>query len=271
MALADQQRKVRIRRIKEVLSQVAREYPANLIEGQIRDIPRIAFNIVLAVGNRDPSGLRVCDIGGGIGLFSIGCAALGFKKVVLVDDFRDSINLELGDSILQLHQHYNVRVVSIDVVRDGLRGVEGDLDVITSFDSMEHWHHSPKRLFHQAMDLLAPQGLFVLGVPNCVNMRKRITVPLGIGKWSSLEDWYETDVFRGHVREPDASDLKYIAEDLALKNVRLVGRNWAGYRSSRRMIRYATVVMDYPLRLVPSLCSDLYMTGEKAGTGSGCA
>jgi len=155
------------------------------------------------------------------------------------------------------------------VIQDGLRGVEGDLDVVTSFDSMEHWHHSPKKLFHQAIDRLVPGGLLVLGVPNCVNMRKRITVPLGIGKWSGLEVWYEKDVFRGHVREPDVGDLKYIAEDLALKNVRIFGRNWAGYQSSRRLIRYATTVMDCPLRLVPSLCSDLYMTGERAGTGSG--
>lgn len=260
-----------ISRIKEVLSEAAREYPADLIEGQIKDIPRIAFNIGLAAGNRNPSELRICDIGGGIGLFSIGCAALGFKKVVLVDDFRDSINLERGDSILQLHQQYNVSVVSIDVIQDGLCGVEGAFDVITSFDSMEHWHHSPKRLLHQASDMLAPQGRFVLGVPNCVNMRKRITVPLGIGKWSSLEDWYEEDVFRGHVREPDVGDLKYIAEDIALENVRIVGRNWAGYCSSSKMIRYATIVTDCPLRLVPSLCSDIYMTGEKAGTCSGFA
>jgi hypothetical protein len=47
---------------------------------------------------------------------------------------------------------------------------------------MEHWHHSPKRLFRQVSDkLLKPGGRFVLAVPNCVNLRKRLSVPLGVG------------------------------------------------------------------------------------------
>ena len=44
----------------------------------------------------------------------------------------------------------------------------------------------------------------MVGVPNCVNLRKRLTVPLGRGKWSPMADWYEQPSFRGHVREPDA-------------------------------------------------------------------
>jgi hypothetical protein len=81
---------------------------------------------------------------------------------------------------------------------------------------MEHWHHSPKALFGQLMRALRPGGLFFLGVPNCVNLRKRLMVPLGRGKWSPMGDWYEQPVFRGHVREPDVDDLWYIARDLAL-------------------------------------------------------
>jgi SAM-dependent methyltransferase len=44
---------------------------------------------------------------------------------------------------------------------------------------MEHWHRSPKALFHEALTWLRPGGLLVIGVPNCVNLRKRLTVPLG--------------------------------------------------------------------------------------------
>ena len=46
----------------------------------------------------------------------------------------------------------------------------------------------------------------LLGVPNCVNLRKRITVPLGRGKWvvhGRLARQRPTS--GGHVREPDVA------------------------------------------------------------------
>ena len=128
---------------------------------------------------------------------------------------------------------------------------------------MEHWHHSPKALFGHLMRALRPGGLFFLGVPNCVNLRKRITVPLGRGKWSTMADWYEPPRFRGHVREPDIDDLRYIARDLGLREVRIIGRNWLGYQSRRRWARALVSIVDRPLQQRPSLCSDIYLLGRK--------
>jgi 2-polyprenyl-3-methyl-5-hydroxy-6-metoxy-1,4-benzoquinol methylase len=256
-------------KLRGVLAEIANEYPISMIQGQLRDVPRIAFHIslVLETGNtKPPSELSICDFGGGIGLFSLGCAAIGFKRVILIDDFNDAVNQQVGDSILSLHRKYGVEVISRNVVARGIRDICMGFDFITTFDSMEHWHHSPKRLFKDVVVGLNPGGVFVLGVPNCVNMRKRITMPLGICKWSSMQDWYEPEVFRGHVREPDVCDLKYIARDMGLVDVRIIGRNWLGYYSERAAIRIATKLMDYPLRLKPSLCSDLYMTGKKPYT-----
>src|SRR5690606_24685391 len=120
-----------------------------------------------------------------------------------------------------------------------------------------------KELFHQVIDKLRPGGAFILGAPNCVNLRKRITTPLGWGKWSALADWYEQPVFRGHVREPDVADLRYIAADMGLRDVEIFGRNWIGHLSPNPLVRAATFVLDRPLRLAPSLCADLYMIGQK--------
>ena len=80
-----------------------------------------------------------------------------------------------------------------------------------------------------------------------------------------MHDWYETEVFRGHVREADVSDLLYIAKDMRLAEVRIVGRNWLGYFSNNAGIRIAARLFDYPLRLRPQLCSDIYMLGKKLG------
>jgi SAM-dependent methyltransferase len=248
--------------IPETLEGVAREYPSEFIADQLQDIHRIAFNIRLALNGADARTISICDIGGGIGLFSTGCAALGMKAL-LIDDFADPINRRMGESALVVHKKYGVRILSRNVIADGLADLSERFDVVTTFDSMEHWHHSPKRLFRQVgKQLLKPGGRFVLAVPNCVNLRKRLSVPLGVGKWSSMEDWYQEPEFRGHVREPDVADLRYIAVDMGLREVQILGRNWVGYVSRSRLVRLATLIVDRPLRMFPSLCADLYLTGH---------
>lgn len=249
--------------VEEILEGVARNYPSEFVDGQLRDIPRIAFSIRLALNGADPRGMSVCDIGGGVGLFSTGCAALGMKAL-LVDDFADPINRRVGHSVFVVHKRYGVRILSRNVITEGLGDISEQFDVVTTFDSMEHWHHSPKRLFrHVGEQLLKPGGRFVLGAPNCVNLRKRFSVPLGVGKWSSMEDWYQQPEFRGHVREPDVADLRYIARDMGLKDVRILGRNWVGYASRSRLVRLGTWIADKPLQIFPPLCADLYMTGTR--------
>jgi SAM-dependent methyltransferase len=248
--------------VEGILEGVARSYPSKLIDDQLGDIPRIAFNIRLALNGADPRAISICDIGGGVGLFSTGCAALGMNAL-LIDDFADPINRRVGDSVFVVHKKYGVRILSRNVITDGLADISERFDVVTTFDSMEHWHHSPKRLFRQVGDqLLKPGGRFVLSVPNSVNVRKRLSVPLGIGKWSSMEDWYEEPEFRGHVREPDVADLRYIAIDMGLKDVQILGRNWLGYGSRSGFVGLGTWIADRPLRMFPSLCADLYMTGH---------
>lgn len=242
--------------IRATLRVLAPRHPSGRVAPDV-EIECIAFQIALAFV---PGG-AVCDVGGGVGLFSLGCAALGMRAV-LVDDFADAVNQREGDASLALHRELGVEIVRRDVVKDGL-GLPGPFDAVTSFDSMEHWHSSPKRLFHDAVAALHPGGAFVLGVPNCVNLRKRLTVPFGLGKWTSMEEWYEPAVFRGHVREPDVDDLRYIGRDLGLREVRILGRNWLGYRSRFLPVRLLTPLADRLLRLRPSLCSDLYLVGRR--------
>jgi len=195
-------------------------------------------------------------------MLSVGCAAMGLESV-LVDDFSDPINKKIGDGILQLHRKFGVKAVSADVLSAPLNFAPESFDCISTFDSMEHWHHSPRKLFAQVRSYLKIGGKFILSGPNCVNLRKRLTVPFGRGKWSQLSDWYEQERFRGHVREPDVRDLLYIARDMRLKNVRVTGRNWHGLRSKRAIVRAAAKFSDWILRLRPGLCSDIYMVGYK--------
>ncbi len=248
------------------LRAIANEYPEKFRARQLADVDRTAFQIRL-VTDRQGINTTVCDICGGHSMFSVGCAAIGMRAIV-VDDFADPRGDEedrLKQDILDtVHRKYGVELVRRDVIEDEIVFEPGGVDCFTSFEAMEHFHHSPKRLFAKAMSPLTSRGLFTIGVPNCVNLRKRITVPLGYGKWSSMNDWYESERFRGHVREPDVGDLRYIAGDLDLRDVRIYGRNWIGYISPSTLTRIATHLSDRWLRPFPTLCSDIYLVGRKA-------
>lgn len=246
------------------LRALARRYPPSLVGAELDDVPRIVFHVGL-VERRVGRGGRVCDVGGGIGLFSLACALRGMR-VTLVDDFADPVNRALGPGALALHRAQGIDVVQRDVIEEGLELAPGAWDAITSFDSLEHWHHSPRRLLHGLVAALRPGGALVIGAPNRVNLRKRITTPLGVNTWSPWEEWYEAERFRGHVREPDVRDLRRLAGDLGLLDVEVLGRNWLGLTHRRRLTRALTRAADRPLRRRPGLCSDLYLLGTRASS-----
>jgi 2-polyprenyl-3-methyl-5-hydroxy-6-metoxy-1,4-benzoquinol methylase len=255
----DTKRAVEIGQLGDELVSIANRYPPAVVPKQVRDIKRIVFQVGL-IQEKKGTDISLCDIGGGIGLFPIACSLVGMN-VTLVDDFRDPVNTEHNQQVLSLHESLGIRVVNRDVVQEGIDFEPESFDAVTSFHSMEHWHHSPKRLFASVVQALRPGGLFVLAGPNAVNLGKRITVPMGRGKWSQMRDWYEQDVFRGHVREPDVSDLLYIARDMHLIDVQVIGRNWLAYKHTDALVRRVTPFLDRLLQRVPSLCTDLYLIG----------
>lgn len=203
----------------------------------------------------------VLDIGGGYSPFAVLLAERG-ARVTVLDDFAHPYFSERHDHRAVVVDA-GVELIRRDAVSDeGLPFDDASFEAVTSFDSMEHWHHSPRRLFHEVMRVLAPEGRFVVGVPNAVNLRKRLTVPIGRSNWARFEDWYDEPVFFGHVREPTVSDLERIARDMGLSSWRVVGRNWLGYRGSRKA-QLAARVIDAPLRLRPSLCANIYLVGRR--------
>lgn len=142
--------------IRTTLRQIANEYPAGEVQNQLADVERIAFH-VLTVGEAIGFKGSVCDVGGGLGLFSVGCAAVGMTAILL-DDFKDAANQPVAEAVLQVHRRHGVTISQRDVVRDGLEAGESTLDAVTSFDSMEHWHKSPKKLFHQIRGISSRGG-----------------------------------------------------------------------------------------------------------------
>jgi hypothetical protein len=45
--------------------------------------------------------------------------------------------------------------------------------------------------------------------------------------------------------------------------VEIIGRNWLGYNHRSALVRFATRIVDVPLRALPTLCADIYLIGTK--------
>ena len=247
--------------VEAILHRIALRYPQELVATQLSDVKRIAFHIRLVRDHISPRG-SLCDIGGGIGLFSVGCAALGMN-VTLIDDFADEVNERYGPSILDLHREYGVKIAVSNVLESPPQLEPTSLDAVTSFDVIEHFHHSPKPLLRSMVNALSPGGIILIGTPNSVNLRKRVLGLVGKTHWSDFDLWYNRSTFRGHVREPRVDDLLAIARDLELVEVRIFGRNWLGADSTNPAVRVATRLTDGLLLRRPSLCSNIYLLGSR--------
>jgi hypothetical protein len=117
---------------------------------------------------------------------------------------------------------------------------------------------------------MQPGGLLFLATPNAANIRKRITVPMGMNNWSPLDEWYEEEpIFCGHVREPILADLINICERNGLDVVAQYGRNFIGRDSQvlhwiPRPVRHGIAAFGQSiLQFMPTLCSDLHVVGRK--------
>jgi SAM-dependent methyltransferase len=244
-------------RARQVITRLADLTPEPLRAAQLADMDRLVFHVEQSYL---PGG-AIADLGGGLGLFAPACAALGMDSF-LVDDFGDAVNVEHPIHDMPPHRTTGVQIVKTDVNHWGEYFADESLDVVTSFDSIEHWHCSPRRALLEAHRVLRPGGVLLLGTPNAVNLRKRIAVVLGRSNWSQFEDWYYPDRFRGHVREPVLGDLLRMVDDLGFECRKVWGRNWSGYAGGRTR-RMVTRMIDLPLRARPTLCSDLYVMAVK--------
>lgn len=202
----------------------------------------------------------VVDIGGGYSPLALLLARRG-ARVTIVDEYTHPYFRDHGDH-RQFFEEAGVRLVQHDAVGGGkLPFEEDEFDAVVSFDSLEHWHHSPRNLFAELRRVLAPGARVALGAPNAVNLKKRAEVLLGRSNWSTFSDWYDSPIFYGHVREPTVADFRRVAAELDLESWQVVGRNWLGFRHGG-LERFAAGALDSLLRLRPSLCSTLVLTGR---------
>jgi SAM-dependent methyltransferase len=205
-------------------------------------------------------------------------AQLGLN-VSVIDDFRGGGGIteglrEICAEILKRFEKIGICVISQDLLSEKLPFDNESIDVVTSFHSIEHWHHSPRQLFSEVSRVLRPNGFLIIGCPNAVNLRKRLWVLLGKTNLCSLDEWYYNGdpVFYGHVREPTFQELQKLLEWNGFVVKGVAGRNFLGEESlvmsnTPRLLqiifRCCLFVLNPILRVRPSLCSDIHVVGRK--------
>jgi SAM-dependent methyltransferase len=226
------------------------------------------------------TGKQIADLGAGIYWFNPLVSEMG-PEMFLVDDYGggggvDNANRGPAEDLLRRYrEEYRFPMYEQDILKSPLPFDDASIDAVTCFHCLEHWHSSPKRLFREILRVLKPGGMLFLATPNAANIRKRITVPLGMNNWSPLDEWYEEEpIFRGHVREPILADLRNICERNGLVVEACYGRNFIGRDSQLferipRAIRHSVAsISQRVLRFIPTLCSDIHVAARKPGASA---
>lgn len=240
-------------------------------EGRMEFYIRLAFQ----AGQLSP-GKRLVDLGCGLSLFGLLCRLYG-PEVTLIDDFGGGGGIALGGVsnppplLAWASLAHGVRVISQDFIANPLPFPPGSVDLITCFHSLEHWHHSPRRLFAEIRRILKPGGFLILATPNAANLRKRLFLMMGKTNFPELAEWYRDGdpVFRGHVREPVLKDLEDLLQWNGFRVMGRWGENFIGADSQslsflpKSAVRFLARASAGFLRRFPSLCSDLHVVGKK--------
>ena len=144
-------------------------------------------------------------------LLDMGCGALDKAAVYQklgyqcygCDDFLDvwHSRRENIDPVLSFARELGVQVYAqrepLDIPWD-----QEWFDVVTIVNVIEHLHESPRDILNLAGTYLKPGGLLLVGMPNSVNLRKRLSVLMGRSNYTPVRGLYEFDgLWRGHTRE----------------------------------------------------------------------
>ena len=135
-------------------------------------------------------------------------------------------------------------------------------DGILIIDVIEHLHDSPRELLNNLVGKLKTNGYIFVGMPNSVNIRKRLSVLFGKTNYPPLKNFYfSKETWRGHVREYTLEETKQLIKNQNLEVVYASGVNaFASRKISNKYIRGLYVGLT---KLFPSLSETILVIGKK--------
>jgi SAM-dependent methyltransferase len=168
-----------------------------------------------------PSGGTVLDVGCGPCDSLAVLSVLGYRCFGL-DDLDDHWH-KLGDNRQRILLFAREMGIDLRIPSSGEPPFgEQRFDLVMLNHVLEHLHDSPRTLANSLLESVEDGGLFLITVPNAVNIRKRIDVLFGRTNLPDFDLYYwHPDPWRGHVREYTRGDLACLARNLDLDVVEL--------------------------------------------------
>lgn len=206
-------------RIEECKKKVKKEFP---FPGYVDNVlSGLVDNIANTISKYLNPGAKILDFGSGPCDKTAIMQCLGYECSAfddLLDDWhRRDDNFK---KILEFAEKFNI---DFKLASDGhLPFQKEHFDMVMAHDVLEHFHDSPRDLLNDLCELLKPDGLLFITVPNAVNIRKRIAVLRGKTNLPAYGTYYwYPGPWRGHVREYVKEDLSLLAQYLGLEVLEL--------------------------------------------------
>lgn len=178
-------------------------------------------NIANTISRYLNTGAKILDFGSGPCDKTAIIQCLGYQCSAfddLLDDWhRKDDNL---NEIIKFTETFNI---DFRLAENGyLPFTKESYDMVMSHDVLEHLHDSPRDLLNDLCELLKPNGLLFISVPNAVNIRKKIDVLRGKTNLPAYGTYYwYPGPWRGHIREYVKQDLRLLTQYLGLEILEL--------------------------------------------------
>jgi len=181
------------------------------------------YNIASVVLRYLPSGSSILDFGCGPCNRTAVLQFLGFQCSAC-DDLQDAW-CDLPGNREKIIAFANQCGIDFCLLQGNLLPFrEHSFDMVMLTDVIEHLHDSPRSLLNDLLELVKPEGLLFVTVPNAVNIRKRLNVLVGRTNLPPFKQYfYYPSPWRGHIREYVKNDLVLLAEYLDLEVLELRG------------------------------------------------
>ncbi|MBL7156544.1 MAG: class I SAM-dependent methyltransferase [Candidatus Omnitrophica bacterium] len=246
------------REIAKIIEDLKNDFP---FKGYIETATDFGSVLARIIGRYILPGSKILDFGCGacdktaiynrMGYVCYGC-----------DDLKDGWHLE-GDNkelIKDFVRKENINF--LEITDENLPYNDNTFDGILITDVMEHLHDSPRDLLNKLISKLKINGYVFIGMPNSVNIRKRISVLFGRTNYVSLESFYfGKKPWRGHVREYTLQESKRLLKYQGLSIEYANGVNVAGRKKIKNKIM--RTVYSILTKLFPALSDAVLVVGRK--------
>ncbi len=211
-------------------------------------------------------GGSILDVGGGMGVNLLVLArmrpGLDLNLIDKFAEYEGENGSRMGSvrSGTDLMRKAGIKIESLDFLKDRLPYKDGQFDMITCFDVVEHVPQNPLALMGEIRRVLKPGGTFLLGAPNSLSLNKIIKLVAGRHPYAPFEEWMKAEYF-GHYREYAAAEYEQLMKLGEFKDIKVA---LISEPSRTRMSTNPLFAFSYVLEtMVPRLRPSVYCQGIK--------